>query len=109
MRPAGARVTAGQVADEHRFDTMFLINKSNSAVTLNVAVPNASSRVEVDRMAPYDSTGAGRTLDAPQVRIDGRAGATDGMWPGFAPQALEPASGWLEVLGAGEAAVLRPR
>ena len=110
VQPAGARVTAWQVEDEHRFDTMFLINKSSSTVTLNVAVPNGSSRVEVDRMTPYDPTGAGRTLDASQVRIDGRVVADDGTWPGFEPQALEPTSGRLDVvLAAGEAAVLSPR
>lgn len=109
VQPAGARVTAWQVEDEHRFDTLFLINKSSSTVTLSVTVPDRSSRVEVSRMAPYDPTGAGRGLDAPQVRIDGRVVAEDGTWPGFEPQALEPQSGRLEVvLGAGEAAVLSP-
>ena len=110
VQPAGARVTAWQVEDEHRFDTMFLINKSNSTVTLNVTVPDGTSRVEVNRMTPYDPTGAGRTLDASQVRIDGRVVAADGTWAGFDPQALEPESGGLEVvLAAGEAAVLSPR
>ena len=108
--PTGARVSAWQVEDEHRFDTMFLINKSSSTVTLNVDVPDGSSRVEVNRMAPHDPTGAGRTLNASQVRIDGRVVAADGTWPGFEPQAIEPQSGGVEVvLGAGEAAVLSPR
>ncbi len=110
LQPAGARVTAWQVEDEHRFDTLFVINKSSSTATVNVAIPDRSSRVEVSRMAPYDPTGAGRTLEAPQVRIDGRAVAADGTWPGFDPQALEPQGGRLEVvLGAGESAVLQPR
>jgi hypothetical protein len=110
VQPAGARVAAWQVEDEHRFDTLFLINKSTSAVTLDVAAPDRASRVEIDRMAPYDPTGAGRTLNAAQVRIDGRAVAADGTWPGFEPQELAPASGRVEVvLGAGEAAVLSPR
>lgn len=110
VQPAGARMTAWQVEDEHRFDTLFLINESSSTVTLNVTVPDGSSRVVVNRMAPYDPTGAGRTLDAPQVRIDGRAVAADGSWPGFEPQTLEAEAGQLEVvLGGGEAAVLRPR
>lgn len=110
VQPAGARVTAWQVEDEHRFDTLFLINKSSSTVAVDVTVPAGSSRVEVNRMAPYDPTNAGRTLDAPQVRIDGRAVAADGSWPGFDPQALEPESGRVEVvLAAGEAAVLSPR
>jgi hypothetical protein len=110
VQPAAARVSAWQVEDEHRFDTLFLVNKSNSTVTLNVAVPDRSSRVDVDRMAPFDPTGAGRTLNAPQVRIDGHVVAEDGTWPGFEPQTIEPQSGAAEVvLGAGEAAVLSPR
>jgi hypothetical protein len=56
-------------------------------------------------MELHDPSGFGRTLDAPQVRIDGGVVAADGTWPGFGPQ-----SGRLEVvLGAGEAAVVRPR
>lgn len=110
VQPAGARVAAWQVEDEQRFDTLFLINKSSSTVTLNVTVPDGSSRVEVDRMTPYDPTGAGRTLDAREVRIDGRVVAADGTWPGFAPQAHEPEGGRVEVvLAAGEAAVVSPR
>ena len=110
VQPAGARVTAWEVEDEHRFDTTFLINKSSSAVTADVSVPDGSSRVDVSRMTPYDPTGTGRTLDAPQVRVDNRVVADDGTWPGFDPQALEPQSGRVEVvLSPGEAAVLSPR
>jgi hypothetical protein len=61
-------------------------------------------------MAPYDPTGAGRTLDAPQVRIDGRAVSADGSWPGFAPTTGRIGRNGLPVaLGAGEAAVVTLR
>ena len=40
-------------------------------------------------MTPYDPTGAGRTLDAPDMRIDGQAVAADGTFPGLA---ADPAS-----------------
>ena len=62
---------------------MFLINKGATAVTVNV--PSPGSLVEIDRMTPYDPTGAGRTLDARDMRIDGRAVAADGTFPGFEP------------------------
>jgi hypothetical protein len=58
-------------------------------------------------MTPFDPTGAGRTLDAPAVRIDGRAVAADGSWPGFAPETGRLARGRLQVvLGPGDAAVI---
>ena len=65
------------------------------------------SRYELDRMAPYDPSGAGRTLDAPEVRIDGRAVAADGRWPGFAPESGRIGRAGLDVdLGTGEAVVV---
>ena len=61
-------------------------------------------------MTPFDPTGAGRTLDAPQVRIDGRAVAADGSWPGFAPAVGKVVRGRLRVtLTPGEAAVVTLR
>jgi hypothetical protein len=99
-----ARVRAWQVgagADRR----LFLINMSARPLAVAVAAPAA--RYELDRMTPFDPTGAGRTLDAPQVRIDGRAVSADGSWPGFAPQVGRVAGGRLRVaLGTGEAAVV---
>ena len=58
-------------------------------------------------MTPFDPTGAGRTLDAPQVRIDGRSVAANGRWPGFAPTSGRVAGGAMRVaLAPGEAAVV---
>jgi hypothetical protein len=58
-------------------------------------------------MTPFDPAGGPPSLTAPEVRIDGRAIAADGSWPGFAPQ-----SGRIDrrplslTLSAGEATVL---
>ena len=62
-------------------------------------------------MTPFDPTGAGRTLDAPQVRIDGRAVAADGTWPGFAraPAGSRPRAQLRVALAPGEAAVVTLR
>jgi hypothetical protein len=71
------------------------------------AVAAPASRYRLDRMTPHDPGGAGRTLDAPQVRIDGRAVRPDGSWPGFAPTGGAFAGGQLLLeLGGGEAAVV---
>jgi hypothetical protein len=106
--PAGAQVKAWRVdagASERR---LFVVNTADRALTVSVAAPG--SRYELDRMTPYDPTGAGRTLDAPQVRIDGRALSTDGSWPGFEPEVGRMARGRLQIaLGAGEAAVVTLR
>ncbi len=84
---------------------LFLINKGDAPVTTTVAVPGRVA--VVDRMTPYDPTGAGRTLDAAQVRIDGRQVAADGSWPGFRPAAA-PVHGHRTTitLAPGEAAVV---
>lgn len=83
---------------------LFVINRSSSALTVNVAAP--PSRYAIHRMTPFDPTGAGRLLDAPQVRVDGRAVAGDGRWPGFAPALGRAVRGRLRLaLGPGEAAV----
>jgi hypothetical protein len=59
-------------------------------------------------MTPHDPNGAGRTLGASVVRIDGREVAADGTWLGFHPKTGRNVSGRIEVtLSAGEAAVLR--
>ena len=84
---------------------LFLINTAADPQTVAVTAPQ--SRYELDRMTPYDPTGAGRTLDAPQVLIDGRAVAADGSWPGFASVTGRIGRGELQItLGAGEAAVV---
>ena len=108
--PAGAaeQIRAWQVDAGGSERRLFVVNLAGGPVTATVAAPG--SRYALDRMAPYDPTGAGRTLDAPQVRIDGRAVAADGSWPGFAPAAGRFAGGRLEVaLGAGEAVVVTLR
>jgi len=105
---AGARVKAWQVDAGKAGRRLFAVNLSDRPLTLAVAAPG--SRYEVDRMTPYDPTGAGRTLDAPQVRIDGRTVAADGSWPGFAPTTGRIAGGRLRIaLGAGETAVVTVR
>jgi hypothetical protein len=105
---AAAQVRAWQVDAGESERRLFVVNLADAPVTVSVAAP--PSRYVLDRMAPYDPTGAGRTLDAPQVRIDGRAVATDGTWPGFAPTAGTTAGGRLQVaLGTGEAAVVTLR
>ncbi|MGH3388251.1 MAG: hypothetical protein ACRDOO_05170 [Actinomadura sp.] len=104
VAPDGSHVSGWQVdeRDEHR---LFLINKDDAPVTLTVSTPGA--RYSVNRMAPYDPTGAGRTLDAPAVRIDGREVAADGTWPGFQPTVASTHGGRLTVhLAPGETVVL---
>jgi len=63
---------------------VFLANMS--ALPQTVALPAREERYVLDRMTPHDPTGAGRTFDAPEVRIDGRTVAADRTWPGFAPE-----------------------
>ena len=94
--------TADNRRGQHR---LFLINKDDEPTTLTVDTP--SGLYEVNRMTPHDPTGAGRTLDAPEVRIDGQAVAADGTWPGFRPTMDSASDGMLTVrLAAGETAVL---
>ena len=100
-----ARVRAWQVDAGSEGRRLFLVNLSARPVTAAVAAPG--DRYELDRMRPYDPAGTGRTLDAPQVRVDGRAVAADGTWPGFRPTSATIAGGRLRVtLVPGEAAVV---
>jgi hypothetical protein len=106
--PAGARIKAWQVDAGARGRRLFVLNMSGAPATATVAA--SASRYTIDRMTPHDPTGAGRTLDAPQVRIDGRAVRPDGSWPGFAPTSGALAHGRLRLkLGGGEAAVITLR
>lgn len=77
------RVRAWRVQGHGGERRLFLANKGDEPATVAVSVP--ASSVLVDRMTPYDPTGAGRTLDAPQVRVDGRQVSADGTWAGFRP------------------------
>jgi hypothetical protein len=101
----GAHVTGWQVdqlGDEHR---IFLLNKGDEPVTLTIPAPGA--RFSVSRMTPFDPDGAGRTLDAPAIRIDGQTVAPDGTWPGLSPTTATTHGGNLTVqLAAGETVVL---
>lgn len=98
---AGWRVNAGP--GESR---LFLINRSEEPRDVRVTAPGV--RYQLDRMSPFDPTGQGRTLAAPDMRIDGRAVAADGTWPGFAPESDAVRGGHVDVhLGVGEAVVLR--
>jgi hypothetical protein len=84
---------------------VFLINRSTRPLSVAVAAPGAA--YALDRMTPSDPAGAGRGLRAPQERIDGRAVAADGTWPGFRPQTGALVGHRLRVaLAPGEAAVL---
>lgn len=84
---------------------VFLINKGDQPATVVVSAP--ASSVLVDRMTPYDPTGAGRTLDAAQVRIDGRQVAADGTWPGFHPEVVPVRGARMTItLAPGEASVI---
>jgi hypothetical protein len=78
-----ARVKAWRVQGEAGVRRLILLNKSDQPATVDVAVPTATATV--DRMTPFDPTGAGNTLAATQGRIDGRQVAADGTWPGFNP------------------------
>jgi hypothetical protein len=103
--PATAQVQAWRVEGSGSQQRLFLINKGDQAVTLTV--PVSGSRALVDRMTPYDPTGAGRTLDASQVRIDGRQVAADGTWPGYCPATVRASGHQLTVtLAPGETAVI---
>jgi hypothetical protein len=103
--PAGARVKAWQVDAGAGGRRLFVLNMSGAPASVTVAA--AAARYRLDRMTPHDPTGAGRTLDAPEVRIDGRAVSPDGGWPGFAPTGGALADGRLRLeLAGGEAAVV---
>ena len=105
---AAAPLKAWQVVRGRAGRRLFVANMSGVPQTLALRAPE--SRYMLDRMTPYDPTGGGRTLDAPQVRIDGRAVAADGTWPGFSPTGGRIAKGRLKLtLGPGEVAVLTLR
>ena len=99
---AAAPVAAWQVRSGPSERRVFLINKGASAVTINLQT--APALAAIDRLTPYDATGAGRTLDAPEMRIDGQAVAVDGAFPGLAPTHATVLGGQLPVTTApGEA------
>jgi hypothetical protein len=107
---AAGSVKAWRMRDAKRTDRLVIVNKRAEATSVDLAL-HGSAAVSVSRMAPFDPAGGGRTLDAPQVRIDGRAVAADGRWPGFAPSALRAdRAGHLRLaLAAGEAVAVAPR
>jgi len=101
----GSLVKGWQVQGEAAERRLFLINKSDHSVDMTVSAPAAS--YQLNRMSPHDPTGAGRTLDAPEMRIDGRAVSADGAWPGFDATEGAISRGRFEVsLGSGEAVVI---
>ena len=100
-----SQVKAWQMNGERSERRVFLINKGLTETTLDLEAP--ASEVEVNRMTPYDPTGAGRTLDAPDVRIDGRGIGADGSWPGLDPTVVETDGRRVPIaIGAGEAVVV---
>jgi hypothetical protein len=106
-RPQAGAVKAWRVGGGEDPSRLFVINKG--AQPANVEVAADGSSYDLYRMTPHDPDGTGRTLDAPQVRIDGRAVAADGTWPGFAPQSGRLDDGRLRVtVGGGEAVVVEP-
>ena len=103
--PAGVPVTAWEVRAASSERRLFLTNKGSAPVTVNLQA--SAARVDLDRMTPYDPTGAGRTLDAPDVRIDGRAVAPDGTFAGLVPTPVNTHGGHLPVaMAPGEAVVV---
>lgn len=102
--PSAGQVKAWQVVG-HGTRRLFLINKGDAPATVTVA---ASAPVAlVDRMTPYDPTDTGKTLDAAQVRIDGRQIAANGTWPGFRPTLEHTAEHSLTItLAPGETSVI---
>ena len=101
-------VSAWEVRTTRSDRRLFLVNKGSTPVTVNVPAPR--SVIEMNRMTPYDPTGAGRTLDARDMRIDGHAVASDGTFPGLEPTVTRTEDGPLPVtMGPGEAVVLTLR
>jgi len=87
---------------------LILLNKGAEPTTLTVEAP--ASTYELNRMTPYDPTGAGRALDAPGMQIDGNEVAADGTWPGFAPTVGKITNGRLQVtLAPGETVAISLR
>jgi hypothetical protein len=110
-QPSAAALKAWAVGARGRSERLFLINKGAQALTVEVAAATLeSSAVALHRMTPYDPAGAGRTLDAPEVLVDGRSVAPDGTWPGFDPTTAAVRRGRLRlVVGSGEAVVVTSR
>jgi hypothetical protein len=100
-----ARIRAWEAGAGFLGRRLLLVNLAARPLVAAVAAPG--HRYEIDRMTPFDPTGAGRTLDASQVRVDGRAVAADGTWPGCDPRVGRTRSDQLHVaLAPGEAAVV---
>ena len=98
-------VRAWEVRTARSERRVFMINPGPAAVAIELPAPGKIG--EIDRMTPFDPTGAGRTLDAPDMRIDGRAVAADGTFPGLQPTLLKPHDGRLPLtLTPGEAVVV---
>ena len=98
-------VTAWEVRAGQSERRLFLINNGASPAT--VEVRTHAAHVMTDRMTPYDPTGSGRTLDAPDVRIDGQAVAADGTFPDLEPTPESTHGGRLPVaMAPGEAVVV---
>ena len=93
-------VTAWEVRAGRSERRLFLINKGAAPVTVQLRAPAA--RIDIDRMTPHDPSGAGRTLDAPDVRLDGQAVAPDGTFPDPSPTTTSTHGGQLPVTIAPE-------
>ncbi|SCG73221.1 UxaA family hydrolase [Micromonospora inositola] len=103
--PQGGQVKAWRVDGAASERRLFLVNKGDQRVSVDVAAPGA--RYEIDRMTPDDPSDGGRNLDAPGIPIDGRTVNADGSWPGFRSTVGEIHAGHLQItLGAGETAVV---
>lgn len=101
-----SHLAAWRVQSDDGERRLFLINKGDSPV--NVDVSAAASHALVDRMTPLDATGAGKTLDAPAMTVDGRQVSADGTWPGFAPTTQTLHGGHAKLsLAPGETMVVR--
>jgi hypothetical protein len=103
---AGVSVSAWEVrAGAQR--RLFLINKGATPVTVGADVPGYSA--DLDRLTPYDPTRAGRTLDAADMRLDGRAVAPSGAFPGLASTVVGTPGGEIAItLAPGEAVAVTP-
>ena len=63
-RPRVCQVSAWEVRTAPSERRVFLINKGATETTVNLQTPPALAAI--DRLTPYDATGAGRILDAPR-------------------------------------------
>jgi hypothetical protein len=103
---AGAPDVSAWQVDDGPERRVFLVNKTDRPVGVDVRL--GTPLAWVHRLTPHDPAGAGRTLDAPEVRLDGRAVAADGTWPGLRPRVERARRGRLRVeLAPGEAAAVR--